>query len=132
MKPKFLSKIALIFLLLCNSYVAVSQTQFSENGYILPVSGTVRILIVYAQVDNGGVNCTTFGDDNQWPQGQAPKWAEGDASLNMPRMFDYNYSGSSSITPGSYTDYYYQASCGKLIVLADYINLVFNCNDPLL
>lgn len=132
MKNKFFSQVLISFVCGLNAILSNAQTQFSENGFILTPKGTIRILIVYASVDNNGVNCTPYGDDLQWPQGQAPKWAEGDAGLNMPRLFDYDFTNPAAITPGSLTDYYYQASCGNLIVLSDYINLVFSCTDPLL
>lgn len=106
-----------------------SQIKNSENGYVLPTEGTVRILVVYAQVDYSISGCPapgdTYGANSEWPAGGAPYWETGGGTYTFPKpLFD-----ASTITTGDGTlsDYYYQASLGEYAVLGDYYSISIPC-----
>ncbi len=81
MKKYLLSICILVFCL--NSFAQ----QLSENGYVLPPKGTVRVLLVYAQIDFSVGNCPAFPvvngqqltvmSNDDWPDGPSgtdPYW----------------------------------------------------------
>ncbi|MBS1658771.1 MAG: T9SS type A sorting domain-containing protein [Bacteroidetes bacterium] len=100
----------------------------SEDGYFVPTEGTLRVLVVYAQVDYSIGGCPapgdTYGSNGDWADGQAPYWETGGGPyINPQPLFDADL----PITDGTLTDYYFQASRGELTALGDYINLVIPC-----
>lgn len=82
----------------------------SRNGWYLPTSGTLRILLVLVEVDN--VAGTT-----DWPAHQLPFWVNNpDPNLNL---FDWNV--PSGTATGLLTRYFQDASSGHFNVVADYL-----------
>lgn len=82
----------------------------SMNGYFLPVEGTIRVLVIFAEVD---YDIGTDPDDepDNWDAGELPTWADD--------LFDPNV--SSGQMNGSITKYYYEASFGNLNIIGDYL-----------
>lgn len=77
----------------------------SENGWVLPATGTIRILLVFAEIDDPSDPGTS-----EWPDGQLPKWVNGFLDLIV------------SFNPqGELTKYFYQASSGNLNIVGDYL-----------
>jgi hypothetical protein len=120
-----MKKILFFLVLLIRFNSANSQVKNSENGYIVTQKGTMRLLIVYAEIDYTGSGITDpFAINSSWQAGQLPANAgiEFDADLPM-----------GGPTMGTITDYYYQASCGNYILLGDYYNnvvtLPYNVNS---
>lgn len=91
----------------------------SRNGQYIPASGTVRILIVLAEVDytTPGTDPTPAGGTSGWPAHQLPTWVNNvDPTRNL---FDWNPpTGAAS---GLFTRYYQEASSGNFTVIADYL-----------
>ncbi len=100
-----------------------SQIWSSEHGNILPASGTIRGLLIFAQVDYS--NCPNNDRlRGNWPPNSIPE--------NANEFMDDSLVGSQ--LPQSYiTDYYFQASFGLYRVLGDYIPEVvtIQCRDLL-
>lgn len=85
----------------------------SENGWYLSPHGTIRILVLFAEVDydvhpdldpgpGGGVN---------WPKGQLPNWKDNlfdPFALNQPKAM--------------VSQYYHEMSLGNFTVLGDYVD----------
>jgi len=86
--------------------------QQSSFGYYLAPYDTLRILIVFAEVDYTGDTLCTDPDlyPDDWNVGELPTWKD--------ELLDPVWNGAPVAT---LTRYYYQASLGKLIVLGDYL-----------
>jgi hypothetical protein len=84
----------------------------SRNGFKLPASGVIRVLIVFAEYDylNGGDPTPEEGTVG-WPAHSLPTWANEIADANLPP-------GNAS---GVLTRYYQMASSGNYTVLGDYL-----------
>ena len=84
----------------------------SRNGFRLPVSGTVRVLFVFAEYDyiNGGDPTPGEGTAG-WPSHSLPAWADSLADAYPP-------AGNPT---GVLTGYYRQASSGSYTILGDYL-----------
>ncbi len=82
----------------------------SYNGYYLPAHGTLRILVVFAEID---YNVTTDPDtqNDQWVAHSLPDWAN---DLLDP----YTPTGTAN---GLLTQYYQEASYGQYNVIGDYL-----------
>lgn len=94
-------------LLLCViSGLSNALAQNSENGYWLPNKGTLRILVVYAEV-LGDVNYSNINDKN-WPAGDLP--------LNPDVYFS-----SGNEQEGLMTRYFREASFGNFNLQGDYL-----------
>jgi len=55
--------------------LATAGQQFSENGYFVATENTIRVLVVYAQIDY--TDCpgeNEYGLNDEWPDGSAPLW----------------------------------------------------------
>lgn len=109
-------------LILFISYSAFSQTTVdSKNGWVMPTSGTIRVLFVFAEVEYD-LNPTYDPSPNgttQWPKGQLPTWK--------------NLFADPTITPnpqGYFTKYFKKASFGNLNVLGDVLIIPLNPNKP--
>ena len=82
----------------------------SRNGWYLPTSGTLRILLVLVEVDN-------LAGTADWPAHQLPFWVNNpDPNLNL---FDWNV--PSGTATGLLTRYFQDASSGHFNVVADYL-----------
>ena len=84
------------------------HSQDSRNGYWLPVKDTLRILMVYAEL-------VSDPDD----PGNIRGWVAGTIPPDPGYLFDHQLLPGEE-PQGFITKYYYQASFGKYIVLADY------------
>ena len=96
----------LSFLLLINDFDIHSQE--SWNGYWFPVKDTLRIFLIYAELVNDP-------DD----PGNIKGWGAGTVPPDPGYLFDHQLLPDEE-PQGFITKYYYQASFGKYIVLADY------------
>ncbi|HET8963541.1 MAG TPA: hypothetical protein VFM99_06575 [Chitinophagales bacterium] len=85
-----------------------SQTS-SRNGYWLHNTDTIRMLIVFAEVND---YATDVSPDPNWPAGELP--------LNKDIWIDADFTGAENMV-GELTKWFYQASLGNFIVLGDYI-----------
>jgi len=88
----------------------------SSNGFILPASGTIRVLVVFAEIDYN----SPLGEDDPnpnstefWTIHQLPDWKDNIFDPFTP----------SSEPAGYITKYYQQASSSNLIVLGDYLTI---------
>lgn len=108
------------------SYPGPKSPQFSENGAWFPPTGTVNVLVVFAEIDR--TLCGSCGDSTDalsasWPQGQLPynvkEQGTGNDIFNKT-YFDRTLPTGTAPTPGSLTEFYYQMSFGQHIVLGDY------------
>lgn len=102
------------FIFLINN--AFSQIT-SRNGYYFPSTGTIRVLLVFAEVTGYAWDTSP---STEWPAGQLP--------LNADDYFDPTYTGPGSIN-GFMTDYFYNASFGDLIILGDYVDQIFSIDQ---
>ncbi len=84
----------------------------SRNGFKLPASGIIRVLIVFAEYDyiNGGDPTPASGTES-WPAHSLPVWAN--------ELTDFNPSAEKAL--GVITKYYQMASSGNYQVLGDYL-----------
>ncbi|NNF01503.1 MAG: hypothetical protein HKN22_02365, partial [Bacteroidia bacterium] len=96
---------------------AQQDEQESKNGKSLPVSGTIRVLLVYAEIDydvNQSINPDVSPNGSEgWPKGQLPVWKDD--------MFDPYPSNTPT---GSLTKYFYEMSFGGYLVIGDYVDEV--------
>ena len=84
----------------------------SRNGFKLPSTGVIRILIVFAEYDyvNGGDPTPSEGTTG-WPAHELPAWADNLTDVHSP-------TGNAT---GVLTKYYQMASSGNYTVLGDYL-----------
>ena len=82
----------------------------SRNGFKLPASGVVRVLIVFAEFDYAkGGDPTPETGTSGWPAHSLPTWANEIADANLPP----------ANAAGVFTRYYQMASSGNYTVLGD-------------
>lgn len=81
----------------------------SKNGLYLPVSGTLRILVVYAEIDYDVGSDPNLEGYPEWPVGQLPVWAND--------IFDHE--DPAGQPAGLLTRYYYEASFGNCVLQID-------------
>jgi len=90
--------------------------QDSRNGYVLPVSGHIHILVIYAEVNYENGNDPSPDGTSFWKKGKLPKWKD--------ELFDPH----PSFNPKSIvSSFFYEASFGNYIVTGDYF---INPDDP--
>ena len=84
----------------------------SRNGFKLPSSGVMRVLIVFSEYDyvNGGDPTPSTGTAG-WPAHSLPTWADSLTDANL----------STGNANGVITKYYQMASSGNYSVLGDYL-----------
>ncbi len=90
----------------------------SEYGWILPATGTVRILIIFAEIDYD-VNPANDPNPNtnaDWPLHSIPSWVDEFCDPNVP----------TGTAQGLFTRYYQQASSGNYYVLGDYLKAPYS------
>ena len=88
---------------------------YAENGYSIPVRGTIKVLLVFADADN---SCATPPNSSNWPTGaQAPTNADDYFDPYMPMGGPQAY----------LTKYFYEASHGQYLVLGDYVHIQVPC-----
>lgn len=107
----------IIFVLSFN--LSYSQTS-SRNGYWLPNSGTLRILLVFAEVT-----------DYAWDTDPSAAWPAHEMPVEPGKYFDHEFTGAEDIQ-GFMTEYFYQASFGNFIVLGDYVDELFQIDEATL
>ncbi|MFZ4547956.1 MAG: T9SS type A sorting domain-containing protein [Bacteroidales bacterium] len=97
-----------------NATVSLGSKGFfeSRNGFKLPASGVIRVLIVFAEYEyaNGGDPTAATGTAG-WPAHNLPTWANELTDVNPP-LGD---------AKGMMTRYYQMASSGNYTVLGDYL-----------
>ena len=127
---KFLSTLIILFLACLNSY---SQCAFidppppppptgnqalaildSKNGWYVPCSGTLRVLVVFVEVDYSG---SVVGDPT--PPNGFPLWH----SHHLPSWANALFDANTPIGPatGELTRYYQLASSGQYNLIGDYL-----------
>lgn len=82
-----------------------SGSQCSTNGWVLPDSGTINILLVFVEYDDPNDPGST-----DWPSGALPVWVDD--------LLDISPSSNPS---GVITEYFYKASNGEFNVIGDYL-----------
>lgn len=93
---------------------AGAQTEpFSENGWKISPRDTIRILVVYAEVD-----FDTDADKDPQPK-EGRFWTAGQMPLYKDSLFD-PFSAAGTTAP--VTQYFYQMSLGNLVLLGDYVD----------
>lgn len=83
----------------------------SKNGYHLPATGTIRLLIVFAQIEYDTGTDPNPNNQDEWNVGQLPTWADDLFNPHIPV-------GQAS---GMITRYYQEASFGSFNVIGDYL-----------
>jgi hypothetical protein len=125
---KMFLKSFLFFVLVCMLAHGYSQTssenridlQDSRNGYILPVSGHIHILVVFAEViyDTGKDPCPPEGT-NGWRAGRLPSWKD--------NLFDpYPSDKPQAII----SKFFHETSFGNYTVTGDYLINPTNPDQP--
>jgi len=92
---------------------ACSPSFFSKNGWFLPSSGVIRILVVFAEIEYANPEDNPNKDQNdEWPPHELPKWANELGNPFIPESVEQAV---------GLTQYFLHASSGKLIILTDYL-----------
>ncbi len=120
--------IAWILLFVLLSECAFSQLEIS-NGVTLPATDTLRVFIVFAEIDFSDGKCPENLPDNI--NGSWPKNADGKTLVpdDADSYFDFELKPGQK--PKAYiTDYYFQSSFGSYVLLGDYYPkvLTFPCS----
>ena len=117
-----------LLLFFCISNYAFAQYAI-RNGVSIPASDTLRVFVIFAEVDFSQGPCPNNLPDNL--EGSWPKNSEGKTHLPL----DANTFFDASLKPGQQpkgfiTDYYHSASFGKYVLLGDYYPEVISvpCN----
>lgn len=88
----------------------------SENGYSIPVSGTIKVLFVFAEVTSNFTQPSSI-----------PGFGEGELPPDHSDYFDATY--TPGVEPTAYiSKYFYQQSMGSYIVLGDHLDHVMQVN----
>lgn len=111
----------LLFFLICFN-LSAQDTLHSKFGKSLPANGTLRILIIYAEIDYD-VNPSKDPQDNfkykTWDPRELPAWKD--------EMADPFFNMDNSI--GSLTQFYKESSFGNLTLLGDYVPFVVTVKE---
>ncbi len=92
----------------------------SENGWYLSPHGTIRILVLFAEIEYDQNPTKNPADDRseRWAKGQLPKWKD-DLFDPFPKP----------VPNAMITRYYHDISLGKYIVLGDYIDQLLTLKE---
>ncbi|MBL8002660.1 MAG: hypothetical protein JNL05_11940 [Flavobacteriales bacterium] len=108
----------LLFLLIVRSVASLAQADsakvpFSENGWHLSPHGTIRVLVLYAEVeyDKNPAKDPQPNGAGHWPKGQLPTWKD-DVFDPFP----------SAAPTAMVTRYYHDISMGQYSVLGDHVD----------
>lgn len=109
---------ALLLMAACMSLAAAAQTAApvvanSANGWYLSPNGTIRVLVIFAEVDydkNPG-NDPQPQAKERWPKGELPQWRDD--------LFD---PFPTERPKAQVTRYYHDISMGRFTVLGDYLD----------
>ncbi len=89
------------------------QLQRSQNGWHLSPHGTIRVLVIFAEVEYDQ-------DPSRDPQpGGAPHWPKGELPIWRDELFDPN---PSALPQGTISRYYHDISLGQYTVLGDHLD----------
>ncbi|MBC8488391.1 MAG: hypothetical protein H8D45_20380 [Bacteroidetes bacterium] len=89
-----------------------SDPYSSTYGWYLPVNGTLRILIVFAEIEyDTGTDPDPATNNDDWMPHSLPNWADQILDVNVP----------SGTPQGLLTRYYLEASLGEYNVLGDHL-----------
>jgi len=121
---RFSKSIFLTFLFSSILYLTpYGQVQMTKNGYAVPNRGTLRVLLVYAEVDysmgncpNGKTESTFTANYNAWGTSSGETTIPSDAGVLFENEFPFTNN-----PPGFVSDLYFQSSFGEYIILGDYI-----------
>lgn len=97
------------------------ETKRSRNGWHLSPHGTIRLLVIYAEMDydkTPGKDPLNGGDLDHWKKGQLPNWK---ADLFDPQL--------SKKPHGRVTRYFNDMSMGNFIVLGDYLDVMVTIKE---
>lgn len=90
----------------------IQAQQSSESGWVLPVNDTLRILLVFIELEYD-----TMPHLEDLPDGK-PEWPKGGLPAYADSIFD-PFSADNPV--GKMTAYYKEASLGNFVVLGDYL-----------
>ena len=113
----------LLFLLLIGTAAVYSQDSAepnSRNGWQLSPHGTIRILVLFAEVEYDKDPSKDPQPDGaaHWPKGQLPKWADD--------MFDPQ---ALPVAKGRISRYYQEMSLGNYSVLGDHVDRMLTLKE---
>ena len=120
---RFLRVLLTVFVLLCSTKIysqcvtdipplpTYQGAYDASNGYILPASGTVRVLMIFVEVVYVGGNDPNPNNTNYWDVHELPDWKDDLFDAIPP----------AGVAQGSVTRYYQMASSENLTVLGDYL-----------
>lgn len=91
----------------------------SKNGWYLPASGTIRLLVVFAEIDYDTGTDPNPNNQDEWNVGELPSWADDFLDYNIP----------SGQAQGMITRYFQEASFGAYNVIGDYLVKSPNSNE---
>lgn len=117
------SSTLLFFLLLPLLFHAQEQTeQRSENGWYLSPHGTIRILVLFVEIDFDVTPARDPQPDgaHHWPKGELPKWKD--------RLFD---PFPMAVQQADVSRYYQDISLGRYTVLGDYIDTIITLKESM-
>jgi hypothetical protein len=93
---------------------------FSENGWHLSPHGTIRVLVLFCEIDhdkNPGKDPQPEGAGH-WPKGELPRWKD-DLFEPFPK----------AIPNAMITRYYHDISLGELVVLGDHVDRMLTLRE---
>lgn len=92
----------------------------SRNGWALSPHGTIRVLVIFAEIEYDRSPATDPQPDgsDHWPKGALPKWKD---ELFDPQVLP--------VSQGQVTRYYQDISLGQYVVLGDYLDQVVTIKE---
>lgn len=116
---KYLCSFCILYLSFLSSIAFAGN---SENGYIFPVKGEMRILFVFAELDE--ISCYSLGYNSLIHPKTCQDWPSGTLPHNLAISSD-NWWFDDEYIPGQvpqkeYSKYFYDMSMGEYNVVADY------------
>lgn len=118
-----------VFLIIIVSINKLNAQLAIKHGNTIPATDTLKVLIVFAEVDYSTGGCPLDLPDNiigNWPN----KNGKTQIPLYANDFFDYKLKNGQK-PKGYITDYYHEASFGKYVLLGDYLPVVLTipCNE---